>query len=442
MRVFALCAIVVAAALAVTAEPAHACSCAIVDAREALARFDGAFVGTLVGRKGESESGVTLVFRVEERFKGGLGATVDVRTPSNSAACGIEAAVGARMGLFLDREDGSWNGTLCSQVEPARLREAARPLPPPDGKGPVALVVGGRFGPVRTLALDRSGRTVAYGRGGGSSIAFSPCPGGRRLAEVALVGQRLVLAIRELPTLRLVRRQPLSVPSTASPGAVRCEDAGGGRVLVFSSSPDAPERARLLRIRPARTAVVWRGTAPSASLTDRLAYVNAGRRATALLGVDLRTGAVRRLGRLPAFTGPLVPNAGGRLLAGVAVDQRSQSRPSRIVVLALGGGAPVVHTARLGSRQVSGDVLWVGAARLAFFPHYGVDDVRVYDEALRPVSRFPGWRTQKTALVGSTAFGVGVGDGRLLRASLPSGPVRVARRLPGLTTHVIVSAAR
>jgi hypothetical protein len=220
MRLVALCVVVAAAALAVTAKPAHACSCAIVDAREALTRFDAAFIGTIVERKDEWQGGVTLVFRVEERFKGSLGATVDVRTASNGAACGIEAPVGSRVGLFLERENGRWIGSLCSEVEPARLRGAARPLPAPNGKGAVALLVGGRFGTARVLALDRRGRTLAYGNGTGSVIAMSPCPGGRRLAEVAQTQGGIELAVRELRTLRVVRRQQLTQPVGTFPTAL------------------------------------------------------------------------------------------------------------------------------------------------------------------------------------------------------------------------------
>lgn len=45
-------------------------------------------------------------------------------------------------------------------------------LPGPDGRGPVALLVGGRFGPARTLALDVEGRTLAYGTGAGRVREF------------------------------------------------------------------------------------------------------------------------------------------------------------------------------------------------------------------------------------------------------------------------------
>jgi hypothetical protein len=441
VRLVALSTVVLAAALAVTAEPAHACSCALLDPRTALADSDAAFVGTVLRRQDESPSGMTLVFRVEEAFKGGLGDTVEVRTASNSAACGIEAPVGTRIGLFLQREGAGWAGSLCSQVEPARLREAARPLPPPNGKGPVALLVSGRFGPARTLALDRSGRTVAYGAGAGSVIAISPCPGGRRLAELVRTDAGgHVLAVRELRTLRTVRRQPLRTPSGASPVALRCTVAGGREAVVFSASTEAAGRARLVRVRPGTTTVLWRGTAPSASIADRVAYVNSGSRASLLLAVDLRTRAVRRLGRIPAFTGPLLPNADGTRLAGVAADQRTGSPPSRVVVVVPGARPALVRTAPLRNAQVTGDVFWLDARRLAFFPQYGTDDVRVYDGALRLVARLRGWQVQRTALLGSTAYGVGFADGRLVRAVLPRGPIRTARLLPGPVAYGIVSA--
>ncbi|HEY7380804.1 MAG TPA: hypothetical protein VH572_06305 [Gaiella sp.] len=441
MRLLALCAVVAAAALAGTAEPAHACSCAVLDPRAMLTSSDGAFVGTVVGRRDESAAGATLIFDVEEAFKGAIGDTVEVRTPSNSAACGIEAPVGTRIGLFLERDGPRWTGTLCSQVEPARLREAARPLPPPSGKGPVALLVAGRFGPVRTIALDRTGRTLAYGTGAGSVIAFSPCSGGRRVVELVRTDAGgFAVAVRELRSLRQVRRQPVTAPGGAFPTTVRCTRPDGREAIVFLSSTEGSGRGRLVRLGPGGAAVLWRGTAPSASLTDRVAYVNAGRTGATLLAVDLRTRAVRRLGRIPAFTGPLVPDARGTRLAGVADDQRTASPVSRVVVVALGARRAVVRTAALRNAEAAGDVFWLGRGRLAFFPRFGSDDIRVYDGALRLVARLRGWQAQQTALVGATAYGVGFADGRLVRAALPRGPIREVRRLPGPVAYGIVSA--
>ena len=179
--------VVVAASLAAGVEPARACSCALPDPRETLARGDGAFVGTLVSRRQVDQHAV-LLFSVERALKGSIGGTVEVSTASNGAACGLEAPVGTRVGLVLERRGGAWHGYLCWQFAPEELLAAALPLPPPNGRGPVALIVGGEFGDVRLMALDARGRTLAYGRGGGRAGLVSVCPGKLRLAELAYTG--------------------------------------------------------------------------------------------------------------------------------------------------------------------------------------------------------------------------------------------------------------
>ena len=40
-------------------------------------------------------------------------------TPASGAACGLELAVGDRVGLLLERDGDVWRSGLCSQVDPA-----------------------------------------------------------------------------------------------------------------------------------------------------------------------------------------------------------------------------------------------------------------------------------------------------------------------------------
>ena len=115
--------------LAAGVEAGRACSCALPDARAALAQSDGAFVGRLVSRR-EADQRAILTFSVERTLKGSLGSTVEVVTASNGAACGIELRTGTRVGLVLDRRAGAWNGHLCWQFQPLELVTAALPLPP------------------------------------------------------------------------------------------------------------------------------------------------------------------------------------------------------------------------------------------------------------------------------------------------------------------------
>ena len=209
MRALAACVFVLlAATLAGRVESGRACSCALPDPRAALAQADGAFVGRLVDRR-EGDQTTVLVFSVEKALKATIGRTVEVSTASNSAACGIEARIGARMGLVLERRGGTWHGYLCWQFAPEELLDGALPMPPPNGRGRVALIVGGGFGESWLAALDSRGRTLAYGAGTSRVALLAVCPGGRRVAEIAFVGRRS-LQRAELPSgpARVVRQLP------------------------------------------------------------------------------------------------------------------------------------------------------------------------------------------------------------------------------------------
>jgi hypothetical protein len=106
------------------AADALACSCLPVDLVRDLPRAEGAFVGTLLERE-DGAATATLLFRVEQVYKGDISNRVEVVTPRGSAACGVEVPVGERIGLLLERGGGVWRSTLCSQVEPAAFLELA-----------------------------------------------------------------------------------------------------------------------------------------------------------------------------------------------------------------------------------------------------------------------------------------------------------------------------
>ena len=121
---------------------ALACSCARVDLVRDLPTADGAFVGTVLERR-EDEAGVTLLFRVEQVYKGEIENRVEVSTARDGAACGLELPVGERVGLLLDRDGAVWRSGLCSQVDPAAFLQLSdvedNALPPVNAGG---LVVG------------------------------------------------------------------------------------------------------------------------------------------------------------------------------------------------------------------------------------------------------------------------------------------------------------
>jgi hypothetical protein len=427
MRLVLVLVVAATAALAATAGPAYACSCAPPDPRSLLGQADGAFVGRLVSRQEVDPGRARFTFEVERLVKGALGSTVVVESASNSAACGIETPVGSRIGLFLERRDGQWTSSLCWQVSPEDLLAAAQPLPPPNGRGPATLLVAGRFGPARLLALDALGRTLAYGRGQGSVLQLSACPGGRRAAEVVQTETGVRVTIRELPGLRVVRQRPVLSPPGTSLTALRCETVDGTRLLLFHASSGRPASARLERLTLSRGAVLWRGSAIGATLTNRSAYVLGGPRGTSLLSVDLRTRRVRTVGRIPAPSNGLIAAPDGTELAGLTYPNGSRPALFRVRVQPFA----IVTTPAVES----GDLAFADRRRLVLLPGGG-RRARVYGPTLAVGSSFA-WTAYRSTVAGTAAYGVGAG-GQLHRAPLPAGPERVVLHLPGPSVSAIV----
>jgi hypothetical protein len=431
MRAIAVCTLAVLAALAAEVEPARACSCVPPDPWAAVALGDAAFVGTVLERR-DSRTATVLVLSVERRLKGPLGTRVEVRTTS-SAMCGVDADVGKRVGLALDRYEGKWRGSLCWQFEPAQLLVVTA-LPPPTGRGPEALFVGGRFGPARSLALDRRGRTLTYGIGGGRAQAFSTCPGGQRVAELVRAGSAGVVAVRELPGLRLLWQRRLRRVSVDAP---HCLDRLGERVAVFAS--DEAADGRLVHVRPAGARTIWRGSAFYASFRGRIAYVQALRNGTTILAVDAWTGDARSLGSVRVDGAyQLVLNRVGTHLAGDSFTE-GVGNP-RLLVIDLRRRPLGLRTIALPTQF--GSMRWLGNDRPVYFGGRG--EILVYDAQLRLLSRSSRWRGGAPAVVGRRAFGIDR-RGRLVAATLPRGTQRVVRTLPGTfrsDDYRVVAAAR
>ena len=145
-----------------SAADARACSCLPVDLARDLPRADGALIGTLLERKDGRETS-TLLFRVEQVYKGDIANRVTVETARDGAACGIEVAAGERIGLLLERDRAVWRSSLCSQVDPAALLELTdvedNALPPVNAGGIVVgvLILGaGAFFLLRRIRRHRA----------------------------------------------------------------------------------------------------------------------------------------------------------------------------------------------------------------------------------------------------------------------------------------------
>ena len=382
------------AAIATTlvfAGEALACSCLVGDPRDMLERSAGAFTGTLVERVVEGEEALHT-FSVDHAVKGSLGTTVQVRSHRDGATCGLEIALGQRVGLFLDREGETWTSTLCQQIDPDELLAAAAPLPAPTGSGPVAVLVGGSFGDVRTVALDDRGRVLAYGAGDGDVLALSVCPGSEHAVEIVGLpfeeGGGYAVDVRDLATMAIAGR--LGLPrdfANSYPESIRCLDRSGAAAVVFAGDlADTSRPDRVLRLTAGASDVVWRGSAWSASFDSRRAYLCKGAKGTRAVAVSLATGRETLLAKLPPFVGPLSPSPDGRYLAGVAFSSpESGDAPSRAVVANLTTGR--VRTAPLGEPYVAGEMLWLSPKRVVFAPVRSFDRIRVYNPALRLMVR-------------------------------------------------------
>lgn len=135
------------AVLLLSAEEAMACSCAPIDPRQAVADSKGAVTARLLevrrptsGDEPVSSAAPTdFVYRTGRVVKGaqrGLqrGRRLVVQSQLSEASCGLSGEVGGLTGLFLQRTNGRWTSSLCSQISRARMlqlkgRQAGFSLP-------------------------------------------------------------------------------------------------------------------------------------------------------------------------------------------------------------------------------------------------------------------------------------------------------------------------
>ena len=421
--------------------------------RERLPEAAGAFVGTLMSRDdpqptGNVLSSATLVryrFQVERAVKGDIpSGTIDVWSSGSGASCGLETPVGQRAGLLLRHEDGRWLSSLCEQANPDVLIQAGRPLPPPPGKAPPAVLIGTTHGPGRMVSLDGLGRVIAYGGGDGNATDIAFCPGADRIAEAysppyGPSSPGPGVAVRTSDGLDVVWERLLGAdggPDGASIADVACVDRDGGTVLVLAvrhNYSETPTRHRALVLafnRQGEPDVLWQGEATTGTFSadGRAAYLNGGNDGRDLHVVELTDPAgpsARTLGRLPAGTGALTISPDGRHLAGVTTHEywsgTSTPPPTAAVVVDLSTTPVAVTEAGLaGSYGQYGSALWVGTDRILFAPRWAGNPVRLFDRALRETARWDGWSTSAATVVGDTL--VGLNGPKVETAPVASGP--------------------
>lgn len=114
------------------------------------------------------------------------------------------------------------------------------PLPPgpttlaePDGAGPIAAVMWGAHGQFATaplVAIDESGRTLAYGVGPGRVLDVSICPESRKMTVLAYeTYDRMVVSVWDLADFEVEDVWPVDRPVRA----VRCGSADGQRSSLY-----------------------------------------------------------------------------------------------------------------------------------------------------------------------------------------------------------------
>ena len=111
------------AALAL-ASPAAACVCLDAPLAERLDDADAAVVGSVVAERAGDLNGAPqlyLTVQVEQRVKGDVERTLEVRTPSGTD-CDVDVPRDEPVGLLLTRApDETWIATACSVVNPGQL---------------------------------------------------------------------------------------------------------------------------------------------------------------------------------------------------------------------------------------------------------------------------------------------------------------------------------
>ncbi|MEZ4288661.1 MAG: hypothetical protein R3A47_11105 [Polyangiales bacterium] len=111
------------------ANPAHACSCMQQSAEQSRDHADVVFEGivTSISLDGTGPmAAFDVSFTVQRAWKGNVPANIDVRTASNSAACGIAFSKGESYVVFANERNGAFWASLCGGS--ARTADSAQTI--------------------------------------------------------------------------------------------------------------------------------------------------------------------------------------------------------------------------------------------------------------------------------------------------------------------------
>ena len=439
--------VAILASLLGTARPAHACSCSGGgDPRDAIKYSDAAVIGTLTGsrRAGPKPTGPTrpsdppkvLTFRVDEAIKGDLGESVEVHEPGDT--CGIGVTKGRQAGMFLTLRDGEWHSSLCAQIDPEKLREAAAPLPEPDGEGPIEVLVAGSFGEASTLALDDQGRTLGYAYGDHTVLELSICPGSERFVEIYRDFEgRMHLAVRQTSTLEIVWDQELSFLGREEDPprflGARCLSPEAEDVAVLSTDEDWPvAESYLWLIHEDSIELLYSGSAREGRFVDDRLYMREGRKGKALTYFDLESRERVRIGVIPKQAELFVSPDHTRLAYVRGVYH------SKLVVLDVSVDPFIIRKQGIGGGKEGGEVVWLDDHTLAVLGGFDLYEIEIYDDELNLIRAVPGtWFTNGNSYLEGEAWGVDYGN--LYHADLPDGRAEVLRKFFSQATYAIAA---
>jgi hypothetical protein len=434
----------VACVLVVTrAGEASACSCASLQPADALADFDAAFVGTLIG----SPSPTTFVekapytFEVEQWVKGDLGTQVVVFAPSQGSACGFEAPVGERVGVFVTIEGETPTGSLCTMVDPDLLLAGDLPFEL-DGSGPPLFLVAGYSGRARLMLLDAEGGLLTMvGNDGENLNGVTTCPGSALFVE--MVNDQLV--VRSTADLGEIRRVDLhGLPFEVGVPRIWCRDPAGASLwlatddwteengtvyqVVNADSPDVP---------------ILEGEFGWLDLGVDFAVAGIGPTAETILRIDLESKEETLLHKIPVDPGDSEPSgrgwvnpAGDRVIITQWRYRDGLGGSTTIYLYDLTTGQPLWQSPGL---PTSDGIGWVDDTKfLAYsYPDQNADEVdnlMIDTETLEitQLADLPGYRTLRTGdqLLGVTGATLNV-------MSIATGELTPLRVMPSETHRLV-----